>query len=177
MINGRIKHFGCSVEGCEREHKAFGVCDKHYAKLKTHGDPLGGEPERNYNHGDICEVQGCEQTYQKMGMCGMHYQRMQNYGNPGPAERFRSKPGEGLSADGYIIVTRNGRIMREHRWVMEQMIGRRLTREEEVHHKDRDRTNNSPHNLQLFSCHRDHMKLHHAEGIGGYAKKSKTEDK
>jgi hypothetical protein len=32
----------CSVHGCYNAIKARGLCDKHYAKLKTYGDPTGG---------------------------------------------------------------------------------------------------------------------------------------
>lgn len=41
--------------------------------------------------------------------------------------------------------------MFEHRFVMEQMLGRKLTREELVHHKDENGLNNSRSNLQLTS--------------------------
>lgn len=43
------------------------------------------------------------------------------------------------------------RFILEHRYVMEQQIGRRLRTEETVHHKNGDRHNNSIQNLELFS--------------------------
>jgi len=46
----------------------------------------------------------------------------------------------------------------EHRLVMEKMIGRYLFPSEVVHHKDGNRANNSPENLQLFSENREHLK-------------------
>lgn len=52
----------------------------------------------------------------------------------------------------------------EHQYVMEQMLGRLLEPDEEVHHKDRNRQNNDPANLQLFSSSREHvLLLHHEE--------------
>jgi len=30
----------CSVDGCQNVHKGRGFCQKHYARLKKHGDPL-----------------------------------------------------------------------------------------------------------------------------------------
>lgn len=48
----------------------------------------------------------------------------------------------------------------EHRLVMEQMIGRYLEPEEQVHHVDEDRTNNSPSNLKLCPSQKDHSLEH-----------------
>lgn len=55
--------------------------------------------------------------------------------------------------------------VREHRYVMEQLLDRKLLRTEHVHHKDEDKTNNDPANLEvLLKGH--HHKLHNP---GGYA--------
>ena len=43
------------------------------------------------------------------------------------------------------------RSMLEHRYIMEQSLGRKLYPEETVHHKDGDRHNNAIENLELFS--------------------------
>ena len=47
----------------------------------------------------------------------------------------------------------------EHRVVMEKMIGRLLLPQEVVHHKDKNRGNNHPDNLQLFSENREHLAM------------------
>lgn len=52
----------------------------------------------------------------------------------------------------------------QHRLVMEQMLGRKLRPEEVVHHKDRNRSNNSPDNLQLLPNQAAHIKLHLKQG-------------
>lgn len=56
------------------------------------------------------------------------------------------------SGDGYIL---------EHRLVMEQIIGRHLLPGEVIHHKNHNRSDNDPSNLQLFSSHSDHMSIGH----------------
>ncbi|KZE04146.1 hypothetical protein B4117_4316 [Bacillus mycoides] len=48
----------------------------------------------------------------------------------------------------------------EHRLVMETLLGRYLRSEEVVHHRDRDRLNNSPDNLFLFPCKKSHTCFH-----------------
>lgn len=88
---------------------------------------------------------------------------------PGPASASW-KGGRRKTADGYWIVwrpehphaTKNG-MVREHRLVMEQMIGRYLRPEESVHHVDRDRGNNSPENLRLYSTAQEHSRDAHAD--------------
>jgi hypothetical protein len=50
----------------------------------------------------------------------------------------------------------------EHRWVMEQQIGRYLKPDEHVHHIDHNRANNDPANLEMMS-HSAHAKITAAE--------------
>ena len=61
---------------------------------------------------------------------------------------------------GYISIWVDGRgRIAEHRYMMEQMIGRRLTQEEVVHHKDKNTGNNHPDNLQLFPSNAEHLRF------------------
>lgn len=48
----------------------------------------------------------------------------------------------------------------EHILVAEKMLGRALTVDECVHHKDRDRTNNNASNLMIFATNQDHITYH-----------------
>lgn len=48
----------------------------------------------------------------------------------------------------------------EHRTVAETMLGRKLKRGEVVHHIDRDKSNNNPENLMVFSSQLEHAKWH-----------------
>ena len=49
----------------------------------------------------------------------------------------------------------------EHRLVMEQALGRYLSPEETVHHKNEDRTDNRIENLELCASNGDHTIKHH----------------
>lgn len=49
------------------------------------------------------------------------------------------------------INTPDGRRIQEHRWVMEQHIGRPLRRSEQVHHRNHNRLDNRIENLELVS--------------------------
>ena len=47
-----------------------------------------------------------------------------------------------------------------HRWVMEKKLGRKLKNREIVHHIDRNKLNNSPENLEVFSSQEEHEGHH-----------------
>jgi HNH endonuclease len=51
--------------------------------------------------------------------------------------------------------------VREHRLVMEKHLGRYLTEDEVVHHKDGNPSNNNINNLELYSKNSEHMVKNH----------------
>ena len=88
-----------------------------------------------------------------------------------------AKTGKGkgfsLKPSGYISITMGEHKDRsQHDVIMEKIIGRRLLRGEVVHHKDHNRSNNDPSNLQLMT-QSEHTKLHAA--LNPYRKLSKEQ--
>jgi hypothetical protein len=66
---------------------------------------------------------------------------------------------------GYVFIKFGRKYRAEHRVIMENLLGRSLTIEERVHHKDGDKTNNIPENLYLFSSNSNHIKYEQKTGF------------
>lgn len=83
------------------------------------------------------------------------------------AANFRKKPY--IVKNGYRLVhvpthpnSDQYGYVREHRVVMERVLGRLLSNEEVVHHRNGDKMDNGPSNLELFDSNSAHLKSHHA---------------
>jgi hypothetical protein len=98
------------------------------------------------SHPDGCSQPGTERHGRQV-WCSMHRARLRKHGDPGPAERLTGQKGRGYVRRGYRII--RGRP--EHALVMEAYLGRKLRPGETVHHRNGDRTDNRPQNLELWS--------------------------
>jgi len=134
----------CTVNGCEVINKARGLCARHYQELRRRET---GKPA--FRPRQKCTVDGCDDRQHAKTFCVAHYQLAKRNGDP---VSKRSKNGEGFTTPyGYRMVTVNGEQMAEHRAVMQAKLGRRLFRNDSVHHINGVRHDNRIENLELWS--------------------------
>jgi hypothetical protein len=159
-LKRRADHSPCGADGCERENFANGYCQMHLYRVERYGDPGPAGPllkrhPRPRKPDVECSVDGCDRIIGRTGgkgMCRLHHRRWRDTGDPGPAGLTRAAHGSGTTnGQGYRVLWLNGQYVKEHRHVMEQILGRPLWPDEEVHHKNLIRHDNEPSNLELWA--------------------------
>lgn len=104
-----------------------------------------------------CSVAGCNRLHLAKGLCNMHYLRQKRHGS---TDKPKRPCGVGSTLpSGHRMLSIDGRAVLEHRYVMEQILKRHLTRFEFVHHIDGNPANNTPINLMVVTP-RKHSGLH-----------------
>ena len=149
----------CSIDGCDREAVSRGWCHGHYQRWVRLGDVRADRPlGRRVN--DICSADGCGRDAIARQLCRTHYRRLLNTGDARPHVPLRVVAGQGYKSQGYWHVpvppelrhlTNGESPYPEHRLVMAQILGRALHSDESVHHKNGNRLDNRPENLELWT--------------------------
>ncbi len=113
-----------------------------------------------------CKVEDCCNTAEQLeGLCGKHAQRVRRYGSVDyltPEDQRRANNREAQLARFPEVKSTTYRKLfgrHEHRVIGEKIAGRALLPREHVHHKDENKQNNHPDNLQIMSAE-EHIRYH-----------------
>ncbi|MFA5406753.1 MAG: HNH endonuclease [Candidatus Nanoarchaeia archaeon] len=66
-----------------------------------------------------------------------------------------------IDKKGYRRFSDSGQLV--SRWVKEKQFGHKLSEEQVVHHKNRDKSDNKPSNLWVFNSSKEHTKTHNKD--------------
>lgn len=127
--------------------------------------------------GEACPIKGCQRKVELLGLCNPHYQRLKKNGDLQVHRPINCKSGAfnpkwrggdiKIQDNRTLIYVPNhpypshsgGKHVLRYRLVMEQYLGRYLSPNEIVHHKNGDCTDDRIENLEVMS-QSDHAKLH-----------------
>lgn len=142
----------CSVPSCTRTVSHKGLCKAHHNRLTRRGDVLAHIPIQDKwprNPDGLCAVDDCGKPQRNRAWCTFHYGRWRTTGDV--QADTPSRIGKGyINQNGYRLIWHDGQQVPEHRVVMESVLGRPLGPGENVHHKNGERADNRPENLELW---------------------------
>ena len=142
----------CRIEGCVRAARSAGYCSMHYKRFWRHGNA-----EKTIISFDqiteICHAENCENLAEnnQVVYCKLHNQRLKRFGR---LENIKGEYGKGsdyIDANGYKIITIDGKTKYEHIYLAEKALGKKLPPGAVVHHMNENKTDNYT-NLNLVIC-------------------------
>ena len=99
----------------------------------------------------LCSVDRCEPSHCEHGLCYTPYiRRAQRQGRPAN-QPLKPVGYQFLNRDGYVQIKTTSGYKSQHRFVMEQRLGRPLHAHENIHHINGQRDDNRIDNLELWS--------------------------
>jgi len=145
----------CSFDKCSRKSYAKNLCQSHY-KMSLRGEELRTLRPREGARLKTCTFDGCPKPHKGNNLCSGHNYQMKKFGELRPLKY--NNPGEWgdwyINGSGYLMRTKTINRIREsqlqHRFVVEQYLGRQLLPGENVHHKNGIRDDNRLENLEIW---------------------------
>lgn len=98
-----------------------------------------------------CSIPNCPNKWRGNKLyCSKHYQTMRRNGHP-LLMQDRREPGSGtIDEFGYLRIYIDGKVIKEHRHIMELSLGRKLLKTESIHHVNGNKLDNRIENLELW---------------------------
>jgi hypothetical protein len=110
----------------------------------------------------VCKEDRCNNEAVAKGQCKQHYLAAYQRANKGRQPTYhRQSNGSGyIDKTGYRIISVDGEQIREHIYIVERLLGRKLQGQEEVHHVNEIVADNANHNLVVCPTREYHKWLH-----------------
>jgi len=122
------------------------------------GTRIEDYPKLKRTKNRICSIEGCSNKHDSKGYCHVHYNRFKRHGDPLVSKH--GSPGTGWVSKGYKFNTEDNKKVREHRQIVEKVLGKPLPKGSVIHHIDENRMNNANNNLVLCPSYGYHRQIH-----------------